>query len=307
MARQNKPTNPKLWSRAKSMARSKFTVYPCVPLDSYTITKEGLRDYENLSIGDEILSYNIDRNELEWSKVLDINFFENAPLVEIGKPTGFKVRCTSDHSWVVGTGTDYSKVKLVKTNELNRHMRIICCAQMLNDSTLDIEDWSKKDYWTEKVLAMSNREREVFLSSAIVYDGWDKGVSSKIEKRHTFGFSQKNEDHFYAAVLAAFLNGYHVTFGSKGSDMLSATIIRNKKFHNTQNLFIKDTEKEDVWCPQTENGTWVMVQNGFITITGNSAYANAWAVRWYNKQGGGWRTVSATNPTGKKRSTRKKK
>lgn len=39
-----------------------------------------------------------------------------------------------------------------------------------------------------------------------------------------------------------------------------------------------------------------------------SAYANAWAVRWYNKQGGGWRTVSATNPRGgKKKSVRKKK
>jgi hypothetical protein len=38
-----------------------------------------------------------------------------------------------------------------------------------------------------------------------------------------------------------------------------------------------------------------------------SAYANAWAVRWYNKQGGGWRTVDATNPSGKKKSTRKKK
>lgn len=38
-----------------------------------------------------------------------------------------------------------------------------------------------------------------------------------------------------------------------------------------------------------------------------SAYANAWAVRWYNKQGGGWRTVDATNPSGKKKSMRKKK
>lgn len=37
-----------------------------------------------------------------------------------------------------------------------------------------------------------------------------------------------------------------------------------------------------------------------------SAYANAWAVRWYNKQGGGWRTVNAMKPKAKKRSSKKK-
>src|SRR5207249_4252241 len=25
-----------------------------------------------------------------------------------------------------------------------------------------------------------------------------------------------------------------------------------------------------VWCPRTANGTWIMRQNGFMTITGNS-------------------------------------
>jgi len=38
-----------------------------------------------------------------------------------------------------------------------------------------------------------------------------------------------------------------------------------------------------------------------------SAYANAWAVKWYNSHGGGWRTVDAVKPRGKKKATRKKK
>jgi len=105
------------------------------------------------------------------------------------------------------------------------------------------------------------------------------------------GFSQKNEDHFWSAILAAYLNGYHVSYSDKSvGDMRSATIIRNKKHHSTQNVVFTTVENESVWCPETENNTWVMVQNGWITITGNSAYANGWAAKWYKKRGGTWHT-----------------
>lgn len=291
--KRNVAKNPKLWSQAKALARSKFDVYPCVPLNSLAITKNGLENYFNLNLGEEILSYNLDKNELEWSKILKLHYFENAPLLEIGKSTGFRIKCTPDHKWVVNSGSNYQNISLVETKDINKHMQIVCCAEMNNISNLDIEDWSKKDSWTQKVLSMSKKEREIFLASAIVYDGHDKGFSTKIENRHTFGFSQKNEDHFYATIFAAFLNGYHVSFGEKYPDMQAATIIRNKKVHNTQNLIIKESDSSEVWCPETENKTWVMVQNGFITITGNSAYANAWAVKWYKSKGGAWRTTSA--------------
>lgn len=300
MVKKNVPKNPSLWSRVKSEARAKFDVYPCVPLDSLAITKFGLENYDNLKIGDEILSYNIEKDELEWDTILNLNFFPDAPLVEMGKSTGFKVKCTPNHSWVVKSGNNYSKTEMIETKDINKHMQVVTCASLSNDSELDLTNWSKKDCWTEKVISMSKNEREVFLASAIVYDGNDKGLSTKILNRHTFGFSQKNEDHFYATVLAAFLNGYHVTFGEKYPDMHFATIIRNKKTHNTQNLLIEDAGTDSVWCPETKNGTWVMVQNGFITITGNSAYANAWAAKKYKASGGTWKTVS-TKKAGKKK------
>lgn len=288
-----KPTNPSLWSRAKSMAKSKFDVYPCVPLDSLAITKTGPQIYENLKIGDEILSYNIEKDELEWNSILNMHYFENAPMVQIGKATGFQVKCTPNHKWVVRRGENYQNTELIETKDLNKHMQLVVCASLENSSELVMEKWAKKDSWIEKILSMSKNEREIFLASAIIYDGHDKGVSTKILNRHSFGFSQKNEDHFYATILAAYLNGYHVTFADKYPDMQSATIIRNKKTHNTQNLIIKNVESEDVWCPETANGTWVMIQNGFLTITGNSAYANGWAARWYKQHGGGWRTTSS--------------
>jgi hypothetical protein len=289
---KNVPKKPKKWSACKAQAKKKFDVYPCVPMDSLAITKTGPQSYENLTVGDEILSYNIQNDELEWKPILNLHHFENAPLVEMGKATGFKIKCTPNHKWAIKHGQDYSKTSLIETKDINKHMQIITCATLNDYHQSVLENWSKKDSWVEKVLNMSKNEREIYLASAIVYDGHDQGVSTKISNRHTFGFSQKNEDHFYAAILAAFLNGYHVSFSDKGLDIQSACIIRNKKTHNTQNLIIEEVDSEDVWCPETENGTWVMIQNGFITITGNSAYANAWAAKCYKKKGGKWKSVS---------------
>ena len=286
---KNVPTNPSLWSRAKAAARSKFDVYPCVPMNSLAITKNGPESYHNLAINDEILTYSIQNDVLEWKPILNIHHFDEAPLVEMGKATGFKIKCTPNHKWVVKSGSEYQNISLVETKDINKHMQLVCCSELNNHNDLILENWSKKNSWTEKVLSMSKQQREIFLASAIVYDGHDQGISTKIENRHTFGFSQKNEDHFYAAILAATLNGYHVSFSDKYPEMKSATIIRNKKTHNTQNLIIEDAGTGEVWCPETQNNTWVMIQNGFVTITGNSAYANAWASKWYKSKGGGWR------------------
>ena len=53
-----------------------------------------------------------------------------------------------------------------------------------------------------------------------------------------------------------------------------------------------ENKKSNVWCPQTENGTWVMMQetdgNGVITITGNSGALvkcrKVGAANWGNKK-----------------------
>ena len=291
-AKKNKAKDPKKWSACIAQAKAKFDVYPCVTLDSLAITKNGPLPYDMLEVGQDILTFNIEKDVLEWKPIKQLHYFENAPLVQMGKATGFQVKCTPNHKWVVNRGSDYSSTELIETKDINKHMKIVTCAALENESTLVMENWSKKDSWVEKVLSMSKEQREIFLASAIVYDGHDNGVSTKILNRHSFGFSQKNEDHFYATILSAYLNGYHVSFSDKYPNMQSATIIRNKKTHNTQNLIMKDIEPENVWCPETENNTWVMIQNGFITITGNSAYANAWAAKCYKSKGGRWKQVS---------------
>jgi len=297
-----KPTNPSLWSSVKAQAKAKFDVYPCVPLTTRAVTPAGLVHHDQLNVGDTILAYDVEVGRLVWSPVTAVNVVDTAPMVRLYKKTGFSVLCTPGHKWVVeramstGGKTGIHGHKGVRTlhrdllaaRDLNTHMDIVWTGHPLEGSGACLDHWGKHEAWTPRVLSMTPSEREAFLSAAIVYDGCDQGATIKREGR-TFGFTQKNEDHFFAAVLAAFCNGYYVSMYQKTDTMHGAVFIRGKRTHNTQNLRVEPAGEQAVWCPTTEHSTWVMVQDGTICVTGNSAYANAWAAKEYKKRGGGWK------------------
>lgn len=275
---KRKPTKPALWSRALAEAKKRFKVYPCVPVEtSYALTRKGWKSYFDLSIGDEIVSYNRDSKSLQWDKILNLNFFSNAPTVRLYKPaTFFNFICTEDHNWVVENTSSKKnnyKDKLISTNSITKDMNIVTSAKMedTNEPSLAMVDGQDLLY-VEKVLNMSNEERK----------NWLESVDS---------FSEKNDDFNNAIEICAALLGYRVlSLDKQENDKKMSSHI----FIDSPVLGAKNIEKEtadicDVWCPQTNNETWLMKQGGTITITGNSAYANGWALQWYKKKGGGWR------------------
>jgi hypothetical protein len=287
----NKPNNPELWSRAKSLAKQKFDVYPCVPMESQALTKEGWKYYHELKVGENILAYNQETNKNEWTPIIALQFFENAPLVRLFKSqTNFDVKCTPNHKWVLAESNSKYPDNLVEAKDITKHMIIKTSAELSdNGNGLDLNTFFKKDSWVENVLKMSVPQIQSYFASGIVYDGNDKGLSKK-EDKQTYGFSQKEKDHGLAMEIAAVLLGYRVCSVNKKHNptITSWTFIRRNK-ENTNNLHKEDAGIADVWCPTTKFGTWVMKQNNYITITGNSAYANGWAAKWYKSKGGTWR------------------
>jgi hypothetical protein len=92
-------------------------------------------------------------------------------------------------------------------------------------------------------------------------------------------------------LLSAFLNSGLVTWKkAKDKDIYSCNYSSNKPLKNTSNFKLVKENISDVWCPETENGTWVMMQEtegcGIITITGNSGALvkcrKAGAANWGN-------------------------
>lgn len=287
----NKPNNPELWSRAKSLAKQKFDVYPCVPMDSQALTKDGWKYYHELNIGDNILAYNQETGKNEWTPILALQFFNDAPLIRLfKKQTNFDIKCTPNHKWVLAQPNSKYPDNLVEAKDITKHMSIKTSAELSdNGEGLDLTKFFKKDSWVKNILNMSIPQIQSYFASGIVYDGNDKGLTKK-EDKQTYGFSQKEKDHGLAMEISAVLLGYRVCSVNKkhNSSMTNWTFIR-RSIENTNNLYKEDAGVSDVWCPTTKFGTWVMKQNGYVTITGNSAYANGWAAKWYKSKGGTWR------------------
>jgi hypothetical protein len=308
VAAKHKPNNPKLWAKCLADARRRFDVCPCVPVDfSYALSESGWKSYYDLKVGDKIISYNREKNQLEWDIIKNIHFYKDASTVRMYKAnTCFDFISTKDHKWVIknkerkkDTLSSYKERdykysdQLVSTENITKNMNLITSARMVDSEPISLKNFRKYDCsWVETILKMSNEQREAWLASAIVYDGHENSYSD-LHKRGSYGFSQKNKDHGDAAAICAALLGYNVSFRDHkkdNPDITSFTFI-DRQTHSSQNILKKDGGTFDVWCPETSNGTWLMKQKRMITITGNSAYCNAFAAKTYKKKGGTWRTV----------------
>jgi 2'-5' RNA ligase len=325
-ASDNEPTNPGLWAKVQALTKGEkasitvngkkvngpndgkgFTVFPCVPVDgAEALTRQGWRSYEELHVGDEIVTYNKDSDCLEWGEIRHLHHHTEAPVIRLHKAaTCFDFVCTADHKWVIKqsprTGSVYKPRarkypdQLVSADQITQNMKIITSAVMADSDPVPLCGFRKHDWsWVERVLAMSHEQREAWLASAIVYDGHENGYSERYG-RCSYGFSQKDPDHAEATAICAVLLGYNVSFRKKkhNPSMMSYTFI-DRRTHSTGNVIKEDAGVADVWCPQTDNQTWVMRQGRMVTITGNSAYANGWASKTYKDLGGGWKKKAST-------------
>lgn len=74
----------------------------CCPLDTEILTRSGFRTYADLSIGEDVLSYDCETDSTSWVPLEGISTFDDIPIVGMHTLEGrFSVRCTPDHKWAV--------------------------------------------------------------------------------------------------------------------------------------------------------------------------------------------------------------
>lgn len=84
----------------------------CVTLDTKCLTREGWKAYDELVMGEEILTYNIDKDITEWQPLQQVVYYDKpGPLVRMNNQ-GFDFIVTPDHKWVVQQ--DWNKKVLIK-------------------------------------------------------------------------------------------------------------------------------------------------------------------------------------------------
>lgn len=311
--------------------KSRYSVWPsayaCVPIEtSKALTKEGWKYYEELNIGDQILTFNLEQNNLEFKPIQNLHFYTDTPTYVIKNGnTGWKFECTPNHKWVVQYPECKSGKDRKKYKNLINNMQLVSIEELLNESGSNRKLVISSKYnegtpislnkiykyetnWIEYLLNCSKEQRESWLYSAIVYDGNQVKTERLTEKKEdqsdfeyaydtphnkqSFGFKQKDINHRDAFLLSAFLNKGLVTFKKNiKTDIYGCHYVSYNGTKSLEGFKLIETRKSNVWCPQTENGTWVMMQetdgNGIITITGNSGALvkcrKVGAANWGNK------------------------
>lgn len=329
----------------------------CVPMDTEALTRTGWKKYDQLAIGEEVLTYNQNTRTSEWKPILELAYFSDRPVIEYGH-SHWKVRTTADHRWYgfrrrerSGGVRQYETEVFTAENITSEH-NIITAAPCVDEGILPItpkqaailgwvvsdgsyrfstlpdgrarangtkhgvtacvvqkkelqslhieqlldgvstsvshrdcgtavwnisaaafrEIWNAAELdmftpnWVEFVSKCSPEARNQFLNSILLAEGHRRDHGE-------WRISQNQGSLADAIRVGLHLEGHdtrvttHLSYTGKLHDVYTA----RKRSHITcQKFKTTNSSVEDVWCPRTENGTWVMRQGNVITVTGNT-------------------------------------
>jgi len=303
----------------------------CVPIDCEILTKKGWKKYNEINIGDDIVSYNYITDILENDKINDIAVFDyDGELMHV-KNSRIHFPFTPNHRWP--TLGENKKKKIVKGYNLRSTHRLIIVAQKYNgprQSELTCNNaallgWiltdgtyqfvgnslscaiyqSPKKYVNEIRKLIPGSTESIHLDTGVIRFRVKVEHSNSIKKylkdhnkliELLFKLDKKALEAMYNAMYMADGNTALRKDGRKPQQYFAGIkpivrdvfqilcILLGKAAHlNSKGMYIKDNRlikvngilgtewyKGKVWCPQTNNETWLMRRNGKIIITGNT-------------------------------------
>lgn len=101
-------------------SKGKATNYACVPMDTEVLTTSGFKKFEELKVGEKILSYK--NGNLVEDSISHLHFYEDAEVVHYGD-SNKTLRCTRNHRWLV-SGRDESKLVYKELQDFNTETKI---------------------------------------------------------------------------------------------------------------------------------------------------------------------------------------
>lgn len=263
-------------------------VFGCVSLDTQALTRDGWKDYFDLRVGEDILTYNQETHCKEWAPVLQKTYHRRAPVFDVAVTTrSFHMLTTEDHRWFVRQRTQSKLVRdhihqVRTTGTLNSESNIIVNAPMTPDvfgldSVLCAEKYGVD--WTQRVCRMSSDQRRAFLQGFLLADGY----LQKGRKTPHWVWGQNDNEIAEAVLTASYLEHDGVIWCSpefNHHSQMKQARLSSKPYITGQKLRREPAGEIPVWCPTTSNGSWVARRGDCITITGNSNYGGSDETLW---------------------------
>lgn len=254
----------------------------CVPLTTRCLTRRGWKHYNELTLGEEVLGIDINTKKKQWTKLKNVNVFKNKPIGSIGNQS-VRLRCTEEHKWVVRKRSRFingDRYVLLPASDIKSHDAIVMNAPYLNDN-MEVPyklPPNKHEYnHLQHITHFSDNQLSALMSGFLLADGYLQKSANGDTSSWTFSQSEGN-------LLEAFQTGFFLQGKTrisrtcktklKGENQRFGYTVRQTQtpwFRSNKGMLWKYENHEDVWCPETELGTWTMLQDdGVMCLTGNS-------------------------------------
>lgn len=265
----------------------------CVDDQTEMMTSRGWRRYDELSVGDTVLTLNHDTGLAEWQPLEAVNVFPSEDRLVLSMEGQFHSSLTSsEHRWpVVQTKTGARLWKVSET--LLTTDRIQTVAPVANlptepkyeDAFVELVAW----VWTDGdkvvdpsfIASLTLSQLHLFIDRSVDADGHRGRVE---------GFSQRSVERVRIFEMACALAGvrtntterpetrpgrksglvqYQVGVLRRSSPYTSPMSTKNRPECRTRVEWVH--HKGILWCPTTPNGTWLARRRGTVWYTGNCA------------------------------------
>lgn len=111
----------KVVDNSKKIAEAERESWNCVDFDTEILTCNGWKRYDEISVGDTILSYSMTTNKIERDEVTAVHVYNEPTDVVRFKSTTFDFVSTSNHRWVVGAYDQPTQIKTTDTIQAHKN------------------------------------------------------------------------------------------------------------------------------------------------------------------------------------------
>ena len=264
----------------------------CVDFETEILTTSGWKKYNEVAVGDTILSLSIDSGKIEQDVVKDIHIFDEDTDAVRFKSRTFDACSTDDHKWVVESHHRMRFTSTKKLCEPEYPDPIVRIADNEIKGTCNLSDaelrvlgrlMADDSYYLsfDFVSTLSQHQAKILLESMMSGDGTGS------ESTGSFACSTESKcDVFqYLCVVAGYVSNSYVRdmVGRRCSGNVANESGYVEVKHTHWNVSVLKVTHANlcsaektmckvpgVWCVTTNNHTWIARRNGKVYVTGNS-------------------------------------
>ena len=303
----------------------------CLSLTAEALTRSGWKKHDEVVVGEEILTYNINTQQTEWKPILNVLSSPYQGNMMHFKGKSMDTLCTPDHKWIVRRVDGTHNPELKEAWRIRTNYRLTLCGEYNAPSRYDIPDpilwligWlstdghirQKGNYWEYVIYQKKSFVDEI--RNVLDRLGGEYGecqhpngtaqfyLKGTLKERIMAHYKSRDDlwnlivqldtrqlDILYDAMYKAdgTQSGNNCSFFAKESGPIKDAFqllcyLRGKLAKLTERgMYIRKEVQEikysaldvqmvdytgTVWCPRTENETWVARDNGYIFATGNT-------------------------------------